>query len=258
MISSLSNQIRSLQGASVRLALLRILGLGLVTVVWLGAQNELKATKIKKVAVVYRDHHGMHLLSEREISRVVALKAKRPPRGIMNREKALRSQPSLVGADLSLGLDGILRVEVESSRPLMRVMPVGRPGYYLDDRGCGLPLSPGFAWPLPLVLGAVPGHWYQGKASSHAGLALALRSHQTLADDSILGQEVTQYVLSGEDSASLELQTRSGQRIWVGTSMGLASKLNKLSLFYRWAPADSLPTRFHNINLIFKDQIVCR
>jgi hypothetical protein len=87
---------------------------------------------------------------------------------------------------------------------------------------------------------------------------LALRSHQTLADDSILGQEVTQYVLSGVDSASLELQTRSGQRIWVGTSMGLVSKLNKLSLFYRWAPADSLPTRFHNINLIFKDQIVCR
>ena len=108
MISSLRNQIRSLQGASVRLALLRILGLGLVTVVWLGAQNELKATKIKKVAVVYRDHHGMHLLSEREISRVVALKAKRSPRGIMHREKALRSQPSLVGADLSLGLDGIL------------------------------------------------------------------------------------------------------------------------------------------------------
>ena len=258
MISSLRNQIRSVQGASVRLALLRILGLGLVTVVWLGAQNELKATKIKKVAVVYRDHHGMHLLSEREISRVVALQAKRPPRGIMNREKALRSQPSLVGADLSLGLDGILRVEVESSRPLMRVMPVGRPGYYLDDRGCGIPLSSGFAWPLPLVLGAVPGHWTQGKASSHAGLALALRSHQTLAADSILGQEVTQYVLSGEDSASLELQTRSGQRIWVGTSMGLASKLNKLSFFYRWAPADSLPTRFHNINLIFKDQIVCR
>ena len=74
MISSLRNQIRSVQGASVRLALLRILGLGLVTVVWLGAQSELKATKIKKVAVVYRDLHGMHLLSEREISRVVALR----------------------------------------------------------------------------------------------------------------------------------------------------------------------------------------
>ncbi|NBW32333.1 MAG: hypothetical protein EBR22_00050 [Cytophagia bacterium] len=258
MISSLSQKIRSLDWATVRLAMLRILGLGLVTVIWVGAQNELKATKIKKVEVVYRDQHGMHLLSEGEISRVVSLKANRSPRGMMVHEKTLRSLPSLVRADLSLGLDRVLWVEVEFSRPVLRVMPVGRPGYYLDNRGLGVPLSPGFAWPLPLILGNVPGHWSQAKLPMHTGLALALRTHQVLVSDSILGKEVTQYVLSGRDSASLELQTRSGQRIWVGTSMDLTAKLRKLSVFYRWAPADSLPTRFHNINLIFKDQIVCR
>ncbi|MFZ9681139.1 MAG: hypothetical protein ACO3GL_06075 [Bacteroidia bacterium] len=248
----------SISGPSVRRVVVRVLGLVCATVVWLGAQNETNATKIKKIAVVYRDDHGMHPVSEQEIARVVDFRVNRQPRGIAHREAALRALPSLVRADLSLGLDGKLLVELESSRPVLRVMPAGRPGYYLDDRGQGVPLSSGFAWPLPLVLGHVPGHWSQAFTDQHSGLALALRTYRILVQDSLLQKEVTQYLLSGKDSASLALETRNGQRIWVGTSFALQHKLKKLSVFYRWAPVDSMPNRFHNINLIFKDQIVCR
>ncbi|MFM9143248.1 MAG: cell division protein FtsQ/DivIB [Bacteroidota bacterium] len=248
----------SMSGASIRRVLLRVLGLGCATVIWLGAQNETNATKIKKIAVVYRDQHGMHTVSEQEIARIVDLQVNRQPRGIASREAALKALPSLVRADLSLGLDGKLLVELESSRPVLRVMPTGRPGYYLDDRGQGVPLSSGFAWPLPLVLGQVPGHWSQALTAQHNGLALALRAYGFLDQDSLLQDEVTQYLLMGMDSASLSLETRSGQRIWVGTSFDLHHKLQKLAAFYRWAPVDSTPQRFHNINLIFKDQIVCR
>ena len=69
---------------------------------------------------------------------------------------------------------------------------------------------------------------------------------------------MTQYIVGGLDSNALILKTINGQEIWVGTSMDLSAKLRNLSSFYRFAPADSSPYSFRSINLVFKNQIVCR
>ncbi|MFM7032384.1 MAG: hypothetical protein ACKOX4_07675, partial [Bacteroidota bacterium] len=94
--------------------------------------------------------------------------------------------------------------------------------------------------------------------SRNKGLTLALMVMESMNKDSLLEPLMTQYIVTGADSNALILKTLSGQEIWVGTSMDLPSKLRKLSSFYRFAPTDSAPESFRSINLIFKNQIVCR
>ncbi|MFM7699951.1 MAG: hypothetical protein ACKO7V_04075, partial [Bacteroidota bacterium] len=136
--------------------------------------------------------------------------------------------------------------------------PEGTSGYYLAADGVGLPLKADFATPVPVLLGKIPLLPPLPKQSRNIGLALALKVKGSMNKDSLLEPLMTQYIVTGSDSNALILKTLSGQEIWVGTSMDLSSKLRNLSSFYKFAPADSAPESFHSINLIFKNQIVCR
>ena len=124
--------------------------------------------------------------------------------------------------------------------------------------GVGLPLKAGFAAPLPLLLGMIPQRPPVPHHPNNKGIFLALQARERIARDTLLQSLISQYVVAGDDSSALFLRTSSGQEIWVGTSLDLTHKLSKLSSFYHMAPADSAPDLFRHINLVFKNQIVCR
>ena len=231
-------------------------------VAWVYAQKDLAGDKITSTRVLWHTKPGSvpgsALLSDAEILELVGPWSGMRPLSLRTREEHLKESPYLLKADLCYGMDGQVQVHVLSRRPVLRVVPEGMSGYYLDELGQGLPLSKSFAEPMPLVLGQVPLSWAGTGQLLHPGLHLVHRCRGVIARDSLLAPRITQYVVRGKDSSALELGTPLGQRIWVGTAFDLQHKLQKLSAFYRHAPQDSSPDRFQYMNLLFKNQIVCR
>ena len=235
-----------------------VIAVALCMTAWGFAQYDLDHARIKAVRIVWQDQHGLHMLNDQDVHAFLG-----PLRGKLRtetdqKERALRKLPYLSDAELCYDTDHALLVLLNHREPVLRVLPERTSGYYLAADGVGLPLRADFAAPVPVLLGKIPIRPPLQQEATNKGMILALKVKEWIHKDSLLEPMITQYVVGGVDSNALILKTISGQEIWVGTSMDLASKLRNLSSFYRYAPADSSPYSFRSINLVFKNQIVCR
>lgn len=235
-----------------------VVAVALCMTAWGFAQYDLDHARIKAVRIFWQDQHGLHMLKDHDVHAFLG-----PLRGKLRtemdqKERALRKLPYLTEAELCYDSDHALMVLLNHREPVLRVLPERTSGYYLAADGVGLPLKADFAAPVPVLLGKIPIRPPSQQESFHKGMILALKVKEWINKDSLLEPLMTQYIVGGADSNALILKTISGQEVWVGTSMDLASKLRNLSSFYRFAPADSSPYSFRSINLVFKNQIVCR
>lgn len=235
-----------------------LISVALCMTAWGFAQKDLDQRPTSAVRIRWTDTHGLHLLEDHDIHALLGPVQGKPKAQISLKERALQHLPYLVEAQLCYDADNHLIVILNHREPVLRVFPEHTQGYYIASDGVGLPLKPGFAAPLPLLLGMIPQRPPVPNRTPDKGITLALKTREWIAGDTLLQALVSQYIVSGEDSGALRLRTSSGQEIWVGTSVDLTHKLSKLSSFYHLAPADSAPDLFRHINLVFKNQIVCR
>lgn len=250
-----------LTSPSMRKALkgLRMLGsVALCLTAWGFAQNDLEQAPTAAVRILWKDVHGLHMLKESDIHSLLGPVQGKSKVEIFLKEQALQKLPYLADAQLCYGADNYLNVILNHREPILRVLPERTSGYYLAVDGVGLPLKPDFATSVPLLIGMIPQRAPLANQPYIRGVSLALKAREWITRDTLLEPIITQYVVAGEDSNALILRTVTGQEIWVGTSMDLTHKLFKLSSFYRLVPVDSSPESFHHINLVFKNQIVCR
>ncbi len=225
---------------------------------WGFAQHDLNHSRIKEVRILWQDQHGLHMLKDGDVHALLDQLQGKQRTEIYQKELALRKSPYLSEAELCYDSDDGLMVFLNHREPVFRVLPERTSGYYLAADGVGLPLKSDFSAHVPILLGNIPIRPPLYGQSHNKGLILAMKVKEFINKDSILEPMTTQYIVAGIDSNALILRTISGQEIWVGTSMDLSRKLRNLSSFYRLAPADSSPESFLSINLVFKNQIVCR
>ena len=246
-------------GISKVLKVLRaVVAVALCMTAWGFAQHNLDHARIKEVRIFWQDQHGLHMLKDQDVHAFLGPLQGKLRTDIDQKERSLRKLPYLSEAELCYDTDHTLMVFLNHREPVLRVLPERTSGYYLAADGVGLPLKSDFAAPVPVLLGKIPLRPPLPQQSRNKGLTLALMVMESMNKDSLLEPLMTQYIVTGADSNALILKTLSGQEIWVGTSMDLSSKLRNLSSFYRFAPTDSAPESFRSINLIFKNQIVCR
>lgn len=188
-----------------------------------------------------------------------------PVEGIPTRdlEEQLEQDPYVENAEVYVDVDGNLYVDIAQRKPLVRVMPDGREGYYIDQDGRMLPLSEHYS---PMVL-LVTGDLSFAETTSDNGMRIADLSADGEMKQLIgFARKVTRHpfwnrqivqVYRGRDGM-YELIPRVGaHQIEFGTLEDYATKLRNLKLLYDQGFRQYGWNTYDKIDLKYSNQIIC-
>lgn len=160
-------------------------------------------------------------------------------------EHILADNPMVKSAQVYYSLDGFLHVNVEQREPVLRVMADG--GYYVDEDGKVMPLSSKFTSRVVVVTGHV-----NKRFACEELYPFVMR----LREDSFWNAYIEQIVV--RQNKDIVLIPKVGNfQIVLGQVEGAGERMDKLMLFLKRGIAKRGWNRYKEVNLKFKDQIVC-
>jgi len=176
---------------------------------------------------------------------------------IANLESELTKMNAVKKADVFAGLKGDVFVEITQRKPIARVFMTDGKGGYIDETGEWMNLSGKFTARVIVINGNLP-QWSENinvadKASKWGQLYFLT---QTIRSDAFLNAQFEQvYVKKDGD---IVLIPRVGRHsILLGNTEGLNKKFAKLKLFYKEGIAKVDWNKYKQIDLRYKDQVVC-
>lgn len=160
-------------------------------------------------------------------------------------ERVLASNPMVKSAQVYYSLNGFLHVNVEQRKPVLRVMAGN--GYYVDEEGKVMPLSSKFTSRVVVVTGHVD------KEFACEGLyPFVMR----LRENDFWNAYIEQIVV--RQNKDIVLIPKVGNfQIVLGQVEGAEERMDKLMLFLKRGILKRGWNRYKEVNLKFKDQIVC-
>jgi len=169
-------------------------------------------------------------------------------------ETMLEKNAYIKNAELSTDISGRLEVNVEQRVPLVRVMPDGKRGFYLDTEGEILPLSEQYTPLIMLVSGNVsdPG----SDKGSREQLTEIRRFSTYLSDHPLWKEQVVQVYVNRQ--GEYELIPRVGaHHILMGSLDKWEIKLRNLELLYKQGLSKNGWNTYGTINLKYTNQVIC-
>ncbi len=170
---------------------------------------------------------------------------------IRDLEGMLEENPHIRDAQVSTDITGRMEVRIEQRVPLVRIMPRGARGYYLDTEGHIMPLSDHFTPHIMLLSG------YLGDQDSDEGQLKEIhRFCSYVSDHAFWSEQIVQ--IYRNSLGEYELIPRVGAHQILFGSMELwKKKLGNLALLYE----QGLPLYGWNsygiINLKYTNQVIC-
>ncbi len=188
-----------------------------------------------------------------------------PVEGIHTRdlEKQLEQDPYIENAEVYFDVEGSLYVDIEQRKPLVRIMPGGKQGYYIDQKGVILPLSEQFSPMVLLVTGDLSFAERTGANGMRMADQAADRELQLLLG---FARKVTQHPFWNQQivqvyrgrGGNYELIPRVGaHQIEFGTMEDYATKLRNLKLLYEQGLKQYGWNTYDKIDLKYSNQIIC-
>ncbi len=173
--------------------------------------------------------------------------------GLKGLEELLEENPYIRNAEVSKDISGRLEVRVEQRIPLVRMMPDGETGYYLDREGHRLPLSGHFTPRTLLVSGHIPGNVAEGRAGPFGEL---LEFTTYLTDHPLWSAQIVQIYV--DRNGEVELIPRVGaHQVLMGSMDQWEKKLRNLELLYRQGLSRYGWNTYETINLKYTNQVIC-
>ena len=160
-------------------------------------------------------------------------------------ERILAGNPMVRSAQVYYSLDGFLHVSVEQRKPVLRVMADG--GYYVDEDGKAMPLSSKFTSRVVVATGHVDKKF---ACEELYPFVMMLRK------DEFWNAYIEQIVVRRNKDIVLIPKVGNFQ-IVLGQVEGADVRMDKLMLFLKRGIAKRGWNRYKEVNLKFKDQIVC-
>jgi cell division protein FtsQ len=169
-------------------------------------------------------------------------------------EDLLERNPYIKRAEVSMDVTGRMEIKVEQSVPLIRIMPEGRNGFYLDTEGNILPLSDHFVPDIILVSGFI-----EDPERSPGGMDQLRKIHDFcsyVTGHPLWNEQIVQIYVNR--SGEYELIPRVGaHQILLGTLDQWEQKLNNLELLYRQGLSTYGWNSYQTINLKYTNQVIC-
>jgi len=184
-------------------------------------------------------------------------------------ERSLNSHAAISKAEVSMSIDGVVKVDVKQRNPVIRVINADGDSYYLDDEGKLMPLSDKYTMKVVVANGNIIEPYSKYFMHSMADIAKdsTLKATSMLDElyamatyihaDGFWRSQVQQIYINSEKD--MEIVPMAGnQKIIFGDTTAMDEKFKKLLTFYR----EGLNTtgwwdKYSVINLKFKNQIVC-
>jgi cell division protein FtsQ len=173
--------------------------------------------------------------------------------------------PAVKNAEVYITIDGSLKLEVEQREPIARIVNSNGSGYYIDKDGQTMPLSNKYAAKVVVFTGEIIEPYFKislkdENINDTIFKKLIIDDIFTLADfidkNTFLKAQVQQVYVS--TNREFEISPRVGNNnILLGSSENLDEKFNNLMLFYAQIAESGEWNKYNQINLKFKDQIVC-
>ena len=169
-------------------------------------------------------------------------------------ERLLEKNPYIRGAEVSTDVTGKMEIDLEQSVPLVRVMPEGREGFYLDKEGKILPLSKKFVPYVLLVSGYIETPGKSGTAEGQ--IAEIFRFCSYLVKHPLWSEQIVQIYV--DRKGEYELIPRVGaHQILMGSLDQWENKLENLELLYRQGFSTYGWNSYSTINLKYTNQVIC-
>ena len=184
-------------------------------------------------------------------------------------EKALNTHPAIENADLSVSVNGDLKIDVLQRTPLVRVFTMSGESYYIDTQSKLMPLSDKFTARVLVVNGFIYEPFVRrnmfsvkeiakNKIFSEVSVLDDIYDMATyITNDSALNPLIQQMSINNEKE--FELYPAIGNhKIIFGEAKDIAEKFEKLKLFYNEGlnKTDNW-NKYAVVNLKYKNQVVC-
>jgi len=169
-------------------------------------------------------------------------------------EKLLEKNAYIRGAEVSTDVSGRMEIRLEQRIPLVRIMPEGKEGFYLDTEGEVLPLSEQFVPHILLVSGNIE------KPDGSTGLSLRLgeihRFCTYVTGHPFWSEQIVQLYVNRR--GEYELIPRVGaHQILMGSMEEWELKLRNLELLYKQGFSVYGWNSYGTINLKYTNQVIC-
>ncbi len=184
-------------------------------------------------------------------------------------EKALNTHPAIENADLSVSVNGDLKIDVLQRTPLVRVITMSGESYYIDTQSKLMPLSDKFTARVLVVNGFIYEPFVRRNMYSVKEIAKNQIFSEVsvlddiyematyIANDSVLNPLIQQLSINSEKE--FEMYPAIGNhKIIFGEAKDIAEKFEKLKLFYNEGlnKTDNW-NKYAIVNLKYKNQVVC-
>lgn len=250
-----------------------ILGLGLL--LCLGFVNkEQDEILCKSMDIKVNQDNDLYFLNNIDVARLIKSRNKivGQPKAAVNTtdiEKALNSHPNIANAEVSISIDGKLKVEVKQRKPILRLFNVNDESYYMDDEGMLMPLSEKYTAKVLIANGKIVESYAKNYKRTMNNIATdsAIKARTMFdelfamatfidADDFWRAQIQQIYINNNMDMEIVPIV--GDQKIIFGDTTDMEEKFKKLLIFYRQGlNTTGWWNKYSAINLKFKNQIVC-
>lgn len=218
--------------------------------------------------------NDLYFLNNIDVARLIKSRNKivGQPKAAVNTtdiEKALNSHPNIANAEVSISIDGKLKVEVKQRKPILRLFNVNDESYYMDDEGMLMPLSEKYTAKVLIANGKIVESYAKNYKRTMNNIATdsAIKARTMFdelfamatfidADDFWRAQIQQIYINNNMDMEIVPIV--GDQKIIFGDTTDMEEKFKKLLIFYRQGlNTTGWWNKYSAINLKFKNQIVC-
>lgn len=180
-------------------------------------------------------------------------------------ESILEENPYVKNAEVYTTVTGELFINVDQRRPIIRVMPGGRQGYYLDHEGEFLPLSSSYSPMVTLVTGylMLPAYIKENGLFNRDSVDMEYQFIYEILDfarfvdtHTFWKEQIVQ--LYRARSGEYEIIPRIGaHQILLGSMDNHEEKLRNLKLLYEQGFQKYGWNNYNKINLKYSNQVIC-
>jgi cell division protein FtsQ len=169
-------------------------------------------------------------------------------------ERILEKNAYIKDAEVSTDVSGRMEIMLEQRVPLVRIMPDGRDGYYLDTEGKILPLSTQYVPHIFLVSGNIKAS--DGSDAGREQLLEIYRFCSFVTKHPFWSEQIVQLYVNHE--GEYELIPRVGaHQILLGSMEQWEVKLRNLELLYEQGLSTYGWNSYGIINLKYTNQVIC-
>lgn len=209
---------------------------------------------------------SIHFLSKSDIENIVRLNRlpKHPTMGdvyqlsISAMERRLQENKYVLQARVYGGLDGILHIDVQQRRPIVRIFRPDGLSYLVDENACKMPITERFNPRVVLASGMIS-EGFRGKTDSlYSIVARNLLQIASFVDKHEFWKAQIEQIFVTDSSEFILVPKVGNHTIELGDANDLENKFRNLFVFYKDVMNYQGWNTYKSINLKYKNQIICR